>query len=581
MNGFTGVSPSALAAWKRLNSAWGKPLSVVSAYRDAAKNAEVGGARKSQHIHGNAFDVSGAGMSEQDKIALIGQARKSGFGGVGVYNNNLHFDVGKERAWGPDYSNKSIPAWARGAVGMPGTYAPHPTSVSATPVGKALNTLAVGESTIPTPAQSPFGAPEIPLQAQQTAQAAPMQDKKIFGLSTTPPDPNSRAMAIAKAIGAFGTGLAAGNPAAGLQGAADVASDFTQGRANIQQAQTMGLTPQQMGVLGSLPPEQQSAILAQQAFAKPAGPTELQRNLELLPESDRQKAMRVEFGLEPKATDMAATAPASYQEFRLAQQDPVAPFKGSFTEWKKSGGGGADYAKQPQYGVDKDGNVVILQLGSDGQAVQTKLPEGVSLSKEPIKMDAGTHFVLIDPVTRQNVGTIPKGNYKAEFDKAQGGAEGKAKGEATASFESMSSKMPGLKAVVADLDKVAEKATYTSLGQARDFVNRELGREPGEGALARTEYIAKVDNQILPLLRDTFGAAFTVKEGETLRATLGDPNKSPKEKQIVLKAFIEQKMRDVEALRSQSNGGSNDVIPQGVDPADWEFMSPEDRALFR
>jgi hypothetical protein len=35
-------------------------------------------------------------------------------------------------------------------------------------------------------------------------------------------------------------------------------------------------------------------------------------------------------------------------------------------------------------------------------------------------------------------------------------------------------------------------------------------------------------------------------------ATLGDPDKSPQEKQAVLKAFIEQKRRDIEALARQS-----------------------------
>lgn len=62
----------------------------------------------------------------------------------------------------------------------------------------------------------------------------------------------------------------------------------------------------------------------------------------------------------------------------------------------------------PQYGVGPDGNPVLLQLGKDGTAVQTQLPDGVQLSKEPIKLDAGTHFVLLDPITRQPVGNIPK-----------------------------------------------------------------------------------------------------------------------------------------------------------------------------
>ena len=67
--------------------------------------------------------------------------------------------------------------------------------------------------------------------------------------------------------------------------------------------------------------------------------------------------------------------------------------------------------------------------------------------------------------------------------------------------------------------------------------------------------------KFLPLLRDTFGAAFTVKEGETLRATLGDPNYSPAEKDAVLSAFIDQKNNKVMALKRQI--GQNPYVGQG------------------
>jgi hypothetical protein len=119
--------------------------------------------------------------------------------------------------------------------------------------------------------------------------------------------------------------------------------------------------------------------------------------------------------------------------------------------------------------------------------------------------------------------------------------------------------MPGLKAVVAELGTLAEQATYTTAGQLWDDVVRETGAMPTEGALARTKYMSMVDNQVLPLLRDTFGAAFTVQEGESLRATLGAPNKSPAEKKAVLEAFIEQKVRDLTALQNRVSGAGGAV----------------------
>ena len=54
----------------------------------------------------------------------------------------------------------------------------------------------------------------------------------------------------------------------------------------------------------------------------------------------------------------------------------------------------------------------------------------VRLSKEPIKLDAGTSFILLDPITRQPVGQIPKdvaGEAAArERGKETGGAQAQA-----------------------------------------------------------------------------------------------------------------------------------------------------------
>jgi hypothetical protein len=194
----------------------------------------------------------------------------------------------------------------------------------------------------------------------------------------------------------------------------------------------------------------------------------------------------------------------------------------------QNGGGmpAVDYGMTPIMGVDADGNPVVLQLGSNGTAVATQMPEGVT----------------------------PDMSLKA-YQTALGAGMGKNAAEVGSAAGSLESKLPGLEVVISKLDKLAEEATYTTTGRAMDWVGKELGLPPRDAALARAEYIATVDNQVLPMLRDTFGAAFTVKEGETLRATLGDPNASPAEKRLILRSFIEQKKRDAEALRSQAGAG--------------------------
>ena len=110
----TGVSAPAQAALDALRGGWtGQPFSVVSDYRDPTQNQAVGGAKGSQHLSGNAFDIDTSGWTPEQKLALATQAYNSGFRGFGFYDNNLHFDVGGQRAWGPSYHQESIPDWAQ------------------------------------------------------------------------------------------------------------------------------------------------------------------------------------------------------------------------------------------------------------------------------------------------------------------------------------------------------------------------------------------------------------------------------------------------------------------------------------
>ena len=60
-----------------------------------------------------------------------------------------------------------------------------------------------------------------------------------------------------------------------------------------------------------------------------------------------------------------------------------------------------------------------------------------------------------------------------------------------------------------------------------------------------------INNQVLPLLRQTFGAAFTEREGETLKATMGDPDATPAQKIEQLNAFIDQKVRDIQTKQRE------------------------------
>lgn len=112
-----GMSADALAAWARFEELTGRGWGINSAYRDPAHNERVGGAKRSQHTHGNAFDIDVSGLPTSERQNLIRLARQAGFGGVGVYDNALHFDVAGQRHWGPSYGRESTPSWALDALG--------------------------------------------------------------------------------------------------------------------------------------------------------------------------------------------------------------------------------------------------------------------------------------------------------------------------------------------------------------------------------------------------------------------------------------------------------------------------------
>lgn len=129
MADLSNLSPAARAAYDRLMQGYGRPLTVTSGYRDPSHNAKVGGAKGSQHMHGNALDISAAGMSQEERLALAEAARNAGFQGFGFYDNSLHFDVGPPRAWGADYTRNSLPDWA--AAWMAGAPAVAPSGAPA------------------------------------------------------------------------------------------------------------------------------------------------------------------------------------------------------------------------------------------------------------------------------------------------------------------------------------------------------------------------------------------------------------------------------------------------------------------
>ena len=93
------VNEDALDKLQALRDRLRKPLILTSAYRSPEHNRAVGGAKRSKHMEGIAFDVR---MDNHDPHEFEAAARAVGFTGFGYYPRSgfMHIDTGPARTWG-------------------------------------------------------------------------------------------------------------------------------------------------------------------------------------------------------------------------------------------------------------------------------------------------------------------------------------------------------------------------------------------------------------------------------------------------------------------------------------------------
>ena len=162
-----------------------------------------------------------------------------------------------------------------------------------------------------------------------------------------------------------------------------------------------------------------------------------------------------------------------------------------------------------------------------------------------------------------NIQKTLKPGERPETKAAQAKANviGKDEGEISVKLKAMESGLPRIEGAVRKLKELGKTATYTLAGRAYNVAKKELGLGSTQGSRDRGKYIAHVKNNVLPLLRVTFGAAFTVAEGDSLLATFGDPDMTPDEKNAVLDALIEDKIAEINALRVQTGQAAPSAPP--------------------
>lgn len=72
------------------------PITIISGYRDEARNAAVGGKDKSLHLQAAAADIKIKGMTSSQVHTLVARLIREGKiinGGLGVYETFTHYDI--------------------------------------------------------------------------------------------------------------------------------------------------------------------------------------------------------------------------------------------------------------------------------------------------------------------------------------------------------------------------------------------------------------------------------------------------------------------------------------------------------
>jgi len=279
------------------------------------------------------------------------------------------------------------------------------------------------------------------------------------------------------------------------------------------------------------------------------------------------------------------------------------------------------------YGKDAAGNVVPLQTREDGTMIQSQLPDGVTLATKGDKIDLGTEWGILDPLTRQVVERVPKANYEEAYDKAAGGEAGKTE---TATALELPAKKAAAEGALTSFERKADFMSGT-LDKAISSIEGNpnlltgIGGEwtkvvPGSPAYDLAQTLLTIQANIgfdaLQKMREaspTGGAlgAISDTENRLLQAVEGATAQGQSAPQLLenlrqIKTLSQQVLAERKQAFGRDFGGDKsgtaesplpkppssidynaDTAPEGwgagdpqVTPEMWKFMSPEDRALW-
>src|SRR5690606_37631609 len=235
----------------------------------------------------------------------------------------------------------------------------------------------------------------------------------------------------------------------------------------------------------------------------------------------------------------------------------------------------------PIYAKDAQGNTVLLQPTTTGEAVLTRLPEGVTISTGVDRIDLGTHWGLVDKKSGDIVGTLPKELEEAERQKGRGTEIGKAEGRML-SPEARVKKVEAeshLANAVHNLERLAAQAKEIrdnpSLWRATGFMS-VLPSVPGGEAANIDAAMVTLKSQtgfgVLQAMRDaskTGGALGQVSniENELLQNNLAALEQSQSTEEF--KRNLDKIIEYTEAAKARLTGAYRETYGEEFDPSKY------------
>lgn len=91
------IAPELVEVLQKIRTHFNKAVTINSAFRTAARNAAVGGAKYSQHLYGTAADIVVSGIAPK-QVAEYVEKLMPNTGGIGIYSTFTHIDVRRTKS---------------------------------------------------------------------------------------------------------------------------------------------------------------------------------------------------------------------------------------------------------------------------------------------------------------------------------------------------------------------------------------------------------------------------------------------------------------------------------------------------